>query len=131
MDTPPPGHFQRTDTTDTIYFDTVGSEVSDTELALYGSNSWEAGYKIVDNNDYTPLGSLSQLSYSNFSSGRTYYIAVGGHNSTFNDEWGASSTSLRTGKVVLNHGGGSLIEFGTRSVTLQANSIIWFSFTIQ
>lgn len=92
-----------------ISLDTTGStltpstfgEPNDTEIALYSS----AGALIETNDDIDFAGGVltSGLSYT---SGElpagTYYVAVTGFNGAFAGGFGATSTSISTGTIVLN-----------------------------
>lgn len=98
--------------------DTEGSTLvtsNDTELGLYKAN----GQKRAEDDD-DGSGLLSQLTFGDVGprpavgsglpyNGRdgtllagTYYLAVGGYNSVFNDGFAATSTSANTGTVVVN-----------------------------
>ena len=89
-----------------LTIDTIGSNLmssNDTEIGLYSST----GNRVAQNDDATGLGRLSKISYANgaLATG-TYYLAVGGYDSTFaTSGFDASSTSSYTGTVQVNLNG--------------------------
>ena len=109
--------------------DTETSVVTDTEIGLYRAN----GHMVAtDDDDGTDM--LSQLTFGDVGprpavgnglayNGRdgalvagTYYLAVGGFNSTFGDGFAVTSTSTRTGNVT--------VRFGTNIIPEPASLVL-------
>jgi len=89
--------------------DTIGSDLTenagefedDTEIALYSSSG-----SMIDTNDDIDFAGGMLTSSLTFGDGElpagTYYLAAGGFDSAFGGSFGASSTSISTGKLVVN-----------------------------
>lgn len=84
----------------TLTASTLGDE-NDTEMALFSSTG-----ALIAANDDVNFGAGILTSALSFDDGElapgTYYLAVGGFNSTFGSAFGASSTAIQSGKIIVN-----------------------------
>lgn len=108
--------------------DTLGSALAssnDTEIGLYDAN----GALIATNDDINSGAGnyLSSIAPGSLADG-TYYVAVSGYNSTFDADWGVSSSSAYTGTTTLNISNGTSTV--SRSDALGAGGINWYCFTV-
>jgi hypothetical protein len=94
----------------TLTVSTFGS-VNDTEMGLYNS----LGELILSNDDADITNGIytSELNFPSLPAG-TYYLAVGGFNLNFADEFVVTSTAIQSGTIVIN--GLSIPEPATLSV---------------
>lgn len=129
---------------ETIVFDTFGSEIFDTEIALYASN----GTVIVKNDDAgeigTPDARQSRVIFPGTSIeirsdgtvvrrllGRgEYYLAVAAFNATFEEDFDVIGTAPETGGYVLNAALPGAARAPIGAGTLAPGKVIWYRFTV-
>ncbi len=94
----------------TLTASTFGAE-NDTEMGLYNS----LGELILSNDDADIVNDIftSELDFPSLAAG-TYYLAVGGFNLSFADDFDVTSTAIQSGTIVIN--GLSIPEPATLSV---------------
>lgn len=130
---------------ESIIFDTFGSDLADTEMALYAAN----GTLIQTNDDAGEIGQPNQrqslVSFSGTSveidqadgsimrrllGAGEYYIAVAAFNSTFAGDFATTGSSFNSGDFVLNADVFTPARAGVATGTVGLNQVAWFRFTV-